>query len=124
MNSLFEVTSSGLTEWDRYWNIMKRTDGIAMITLDSFAASPSFYEINYGVFEIPVAKPVNDTDIVVTASIRGFDGAPIFSKDYSKSDLRYDDVNLRYNHMCEAKLNKQLVFVKLIYWSKLIFLDL
>ena len=122
--NLFEVTASGLSHTQRdqppYLFTRKNTD---LVTLDDFAESPSFHDKNYGVFEVPFNKPLNKEDLVVKASLRSIKGVTMYSKDYQAIDLAFDRDILRLNKLCKAKLQKQLVFDKLIYWSKLMFLN-
>ena len=91
------------------------------MTLDYFTASPAYMELNYGMFEIPIKR--SDDEVVAKASVRGYTGDEMFSKSYKTSDLAFSDENLRFSSMCTAKFDKQLVFQKLIYWSKRIFLQ-
>ena len=104
VKSLFEVTSSGLTHWFIQDVWATDNDMINEITLEGFAASPIFSFVNYGVFDIPIRKPVNDEDMVIRAQIRNHAGIPVFERKYTVADLRFDETHLRYGDLCHAKL--------------------
>ena len=60
-----------------------------MLTLDYFTISPSFMELNYGMFEIPIKR--SEGELVAKASVRDITGEELYSKSYSATDLAYSD---------------------------------
>ena len=81
-----------------------------MLTPNEIIKSPIYLEKNYGTFDIPT----QESDIAFYGSIRGLNGKTFVNRYYTKSEIAFDQKNLRFDKMCSAKGNKQKAFRLLI----------
>ena len=75
-----------------------------MITREDAVASPIYVGHNYGHIKINL-KNSRDSEILAQVSIRDIDGQEVLSKNFSKSDLAFNENNLtrKNSAFCENR---------------------
>lgn len=72
------------------------------LTPMEFPTTPYFFDLNYGVLEIPT----HETDYLIEGFFMDANGDLLYSNRHTEDDFAFDTYNVRFSDMCNAKLDK------------------